>query len=251
VGSLTCNIADMAESMFVIALISQKGGPGKTTLAINLAVAAAEQGLAAVIIDLDPQANAANWKDRRTAENPAVVAAPPGRVRQTLEAAAQHGADFVVIDSPGKADSAAIVAAQYADLVYIPVEAHMSNLETLPGVSALLQATPATPNKTLPAFVVINKLHPSATTQAEKVKSMIAEGFPFPVCPVHLSQFDVYATSQDSGQSVLEAEPEGRAANEIRQLYKFTVSQSHNLEGPHGHKRRKESRQSAKEHKRG
>jgi chromosome partitioning protein len=189
----------MSESQFVLAIISQKGGPGKTTLAINLATAAAGHGLTAVIIDLDPQANAANWKDRRKAENPAVVSAPPSRLRQTLEAAEEHGADFVVIDSPGKADSSAIVAANYADLVLVPVEPHMSNLETLPGVHTLLQATT---DKTPPAFVVVNKLHPSATTQ-------------------------------DSGQSVLEAEPKGRAANEIEQLYKFTISQSHKLENPH------------------
>jgi chromosome partitioning protein len=216
--------------MFVVALLSQKGGPGKTTLAVNLAVAAAEQGLAAVIIDLDPQANAANWKDRRTIENPAVVSAPPGRVRQTLEAAEQHGADFVVIDCPGKADSTAIVAAQFADLVFVPVEAHMSNLETLPGVRALLQATQS---KTPPVFVLINKIHPSAKTQAETVKRMIAEIYPFPVCPVHLSHLDIYATTQDSGQSVLEAEPKGRAAEEIRQLYKFTISQTHKLGNSH------------------
>jgi chromosome partitioning protein len=216
--------------MFVVALLSQKGGPGKTTLAVNLAVAAAEQGLAAVIIDLDPQANAANWKDRRTIENPAVVSAPPGRVRQTLEAAEQHGADFVVIDCPGKADSTAIVAAQFADLVFVPVEAHMSNLETLPGVRALLQATQS---KTPPVFVLINKIHPSAKTQAETVKRMIAEIYPFPVCPVHLSHLDLYATTQDSGQSVLEAEPKGRAAEEIRQLYKFTISQTHKLGNSH------------------
>src|ERR1035438_6384478 len=104
VRNLTYGNVHMSESMFVVALLSQKGGPGKTTLAVNLAVAAAEQGLAAVIIDLDPQANAANWKDRRSTENPAVASAPPGRVRQTLEAAKQHGADFVVIDSPGKAE---------------------------------------------------------------------------------------------------------------------------------------------------
>jgi chromosome partitioning protein len=216
--------------MFVVALLSQKGGPGKTTLAVNLAAAAAEQGLAAVIIDLDPQANAANWKDRRTIENPAVVSAPPGRVRQTLEAAEQHGADFVVIDCPGKADSTAIVAAQFADLVFVPVEAHMSNLETLPGVRALLQATQS---KTPPVFVLINKIHPSAKTQAETVKRMIAEIYPFPVCPVHLSHLDLYATTQDSGQSVLEAEPKGRAAEEIRQLYKFTISQTHKLGNSH------------------
>jgi chromosome partitioning protein len=156
--------------------------------------------------------------------------APPGRVRQTLEAAANHGADFVIIDSPGKADSTSITAATFADLVYVPVEPHMSNLETLPGVRRLLQATEG---RTPPAFVILNKIHPSATTQAETVKRMIGETYPIPVCPHHLSNLDVYATTQDSGQSALEAEPKGRAATEIRHLYKFTTSQSHKLESSH------------------
>jgi len=81
----------MSESSFVLGIISQKGGPGKTSIGINLASAAAEQGFTSVIIDLDQQANAANWKDRRdnleelTLENPAVTFSPPSRLRQTLE----------------------------------------------------------------------------------------------------------------------------------------------------------------------
>jgi chromosome partitioning protein len=95
----------MSQSMIVIAIVGQKGGTGKTTTAIGLAVAAVEAGQTAVIIDLDPQANAANWKDRRRADNPAVVSAPPSRLRQAVEAAANHAADFVVIDTPGKSDA--------------------------------------------------------------------------------------------------------------------------------------------------
>ena len=215
---------------FVLALISQKGGPGKTTVATNLAVAAAEHGLMAAIIDLDPQANAANWKDRRAAENPAVVSSPPSRVRQTLETAKQHGADFIVIDSPGKADSTSIIAASFADLVYVPVEPHMSNLETLPGVHNLLQATQ---NKTPPVFVLVNKMHPSATTQAEAVKRSIAEIYPFSVCPHHLSHLDIYASAQDTGQSALEVDSKSRAAAEIRRLYNFTILQTDKLESSH------------------
>jgi chromosome partitioning protein len=217
----------MSETMFVLAVISQKGGSGKTTLAINLAVAAAEQGLAAVVIDMDPQANAANWKDRRKSENPAVVSAPPSRLRQTLQAAAEHGADFVVIDNPGKQDSGAIAAASVADLVYVPAEPNMFHLETLPGVYTLLQAAENTP----PAFLILNKIHPSATTQADKTKTMIGDVYPFTVCPHHLSQLDAYATSADSGLSVLEVDPKGRPSLEITQIYKFTCAQSDKLGG--------------------
>jgi chromosome partitioning protein len=160
----------MSESLFALAIIGQKGGPGKTSLGINLAIAAAEQGLTSVIIDLDQQATAANWKERRdnlkrpTFQNPAVTFSPPSRLRQTLETAEQHAADFVVIDSPGKADNIAIIAATYADLVLVPVEPRMSNLETIPGVHGLLQAIDVKARKERgfsdqcpPAFLVLNK----------------------------------------------------------------------------------------------
>lgn len=65
--------------MKTIALVSQKGGVGKTTLATGLAVAAHQAGLSAAIFDLDPQASAAFWKDTREAAEPAVVPIPAAR----------------------------------------------------------------------------------------------------------------------------------------------------------------------------
>lgn len=120
-------------------MIGQKGGGGKTTTGTGLAVEAARANLAALVIDLDPQANAANWKDRREADNPAVVAAPASRLRPTLEAARQHGAQFVVIDTPAKSDSAALDAARVADLVLIPVWPQIYHLETLLAMKDLLR----------------------------------------------------------------------------------------------------------------
>lgn len=218
----------MSKIMNIIAIVGQKGGTGKTTTGINLAVAASLAGQAAVILDLDPQANAANWKDRRKADNPVVVSSPPSRLKQTLDTAAKHGADFIVIDTPGKSDSAAIEAARVADLVLVPLGPHIFHLETLPGLRDLLRVA-----GDKPAFVILNALHPQATKQAEEAKRMIAELFNFAVCPVHLSRLDIYAETQTTGTTPLEQDPKGKAAHELTQLYKFISQQLHKSESPH------------------
>ena len=68
--------------MQIIAIISQKGGAGKTTLAVNLAVAAERQDVPTVIIDLDPQASAKTWHDLRGKDAPVVISAQPAGWRK-------------------------------------------------------------------------------------------------------------------------------------------------------------------------
>jgi chromosome partitioning protein len=149
-------------------------------------------------------------------------------LRQTLEAAAAHAADFVVIDTPGKSDSAAIEAAKVADVVLIPVGPQIYQLETLPALRDLLRVA-----GDRPAFLVLNFLHPQATTQADEAKKMIADIYGFPVCPSHLSRLDIYAQTPDTGLTPLEQEPKGKAAMELKQLYKFISKQSNKSDSPH------------------
>ena len=80
--------------MKTIAIVSQKGGAGKTTLALHIATAAEAAGLSAAIIDLDPQASAAGWGDSRQGEAPVVVALPHTRLPQGLQAATDGGAEL-------------------------------------------------------------------------------------------------------------------------------------------------------------
>lgn len=202
-------------------MIGQKGGGGKTTTGTGLAVEAARANLAALVIDLDPQANAANWKDRREADNPAVVAAPASRLRPTLEAARQHGAQFVVIDTPAKSDSAALDAARVADLVLIPVWPQIYHLETLPAMKDLLHIA-----GDVPAYVVLNALPPQATRQADEAKSMITEIYGLPACPVHLCDRTIYADAPALGKSPQEVDPHGKAADELARLYVFVIQHS-------------------------
>jgi chromosome partitioning protein len=137
--------------MMVVGVIAQKGGGGKSTVSVNLAVAAAENGKTAVIIDIDQQASAAKWGDRRQTENVAVVGALQSRIKQTIETARSHGADYVVIDSPGHNDSAALETIRASDMVILPVEASMFHLDTL---SPMSRSSSIWPRKCWKAFTL-------------------------------------------------------------------------------------------------
>lgn len=203
--------------MLKIAIIGQKGGDGKTTVALGLAVAAVEAKQDVAIIDLDPQANAANWKDRRTADNPAVISAQVSRLKQTIQTAQEYGADLVLIDTPGRSDSAAIEAARNADLVLIPVRPQIFGLETLQGVRDLLRVA----GDPL-AYVVVNGIHPQATKGAETAKTLIEATCGLKVAPVHLCQRGSYGEAPTTGKTAQELDPKGKAADEMRRLYMFT-----------------------------
>jgi chromosome partitioning protein len=94
--------------MKVVAILSQKGGAGKTTLALHLAAAAEAAKLSTVVIDLDPQASASDWKDSREHETPVVTALPHTRLPQGLQAAKEGGAKLVVIDTAPHSEAAAM-----------------------------------------------------------------------------------------------------------------------------------------------
>src|ERR1035441_3982909 len=84
--------------MKVIAVLGQKGGRGKTTRPLSLAVAAHKANKSVAVIDLDPQASACKWGDRRNAD-PVIISVQPARLRNVLATARENGADLVFIDT--------------------------------------------------------------------------------------------------------------------------------------------------------
>lgn len=107
-----------------------------------------------------------------------------------------------------------------ADLVLLPVEAQMFHFETLPAMRDLVRVA-----GDKPTFLFINKLHPAASVQAAALKKILAETYGMAVCPVHWSRLDVYGTAADAGLTPLEQIPDGKAAAEIRGLYRFICQQ--------------------------
>src|SRR5438874_2713209 len=102
------------KEMKVIATVNEKGGSGKTTLSVHIAVAARLAGLDVAIIDLDPQGSAADWSDQR-GQAPEAVAVPPVRLEKLLPELRGNGCDLVVIDTGRDSNNAGYIAAKAAD----------------------------------------------------------------------------------------------------------------------------------------
>lgn len=202
--------------MKIIALIGQKGGPGKTTLAENLAVEAAAQGESVVLLDLDPQVTAAKWGDRREADNPAVQSVQAARLGLVLEAARRGGATLAILDTPPHSADISIAAARVASAVLVPIRPLIKDVETLPAVKDLL-VTAGRPR----SAVVINAAPPQGQRHVEAMQA--AESYGFVTCPVVLHQRNAYGDAPNGGLAVSEYEPGGKAAQEMADLYGFAI----------------------------
>ena len=116
--------------MRVIALVTQKGGTGKSTLAASLAVAAGEAGERVGVLDLDAQASLTHWGERRSAEEPLVDRATPDKLANALHALDARGYTLTIIDTAGIDGPAATAAMRVADLALIPARPSLADRRT-------------------------------------------------------------------------------------------------------------------------
>lgn len=202
--------------MHILAIIGQKGGSGKTTTALGLAVAASLAGRTVAVIDLDPQATAAHWSDRRSNETPAVVSCQVSRLAQVLEAAEKEGAQLAIIDTPGKSTDAAIAAAKAADFVLMPIQPQLFDIETLSSVRDILTLAG---NPT--AAVLVNRASVQGIRHMETREAATAQGFT--VCPVVLFARAAHGDAGNIGQTAVEYDPKGKAAEEMTALYEYII----------------------------
>jgi chromosome partitioning protein len=203
--------------MKVLAILSQKGGAGKTTLALHLAVQAERLGLTTAVIDLDLQASAASWGDDRKRETPAVVSAQPSRLTQVLSAARESGAQLAIIDTAPHSESAALAAARESDFILIPCRPAILDLRAISHTIDLARIVAK------PVAVVLNSVPSRGSLTTEALDAL--DGYEVIVCPESLGQRSSFIHSLTAGLAAQEYEPHGKAAREVERLMQWTLTQ--------------------------
>ncbi|MGB3165508.1 MAG: ParA family protein [Alteraurantiacibacter sp.] len=199
-----------------IAIVSQKGGSGKTTLALHLATRAVQAKYPACVIDTDPQATAAAWGDWRGDFLPAVVTSPPARLVRTIANAAKEGLAVSVIDTPPHAEAAMREAIKAADLVLIPCRPRAFDLHALETVADMIAHANAE------AYVVLNAVPAGATRQVADATTA-AKALGLSTCPVTLGERAHFHQSAAKGEVASEIDTNGKAAKEIDALWRWTA----------------------------
>ena len=200
--------------MKTVALVSMKGGVGKSTVAVHLGVAAAQRGRNVALIDTDPQQSVARWGDRRAAAVPVVLTCPPSRLAAELQRCADAGTHLCIVDTPPRAgsDNAAQVAAKLAGLVLLPLRPSVLDVEAIADTAARVRAVTAAP-----VLAVLNACAPRGQ-DADQVAAALA-GVGVQVMPERIGQRIAFARSLLTGQVAQETEPGGRAAAELASVH--------------------------------
>ena len=197
--------------METLAIISQKGGSGKTTLTVHLAVCAAMHHHKTAIIDIDPQGSAYDWNESRGAGRKFdAVKADAAQLPGLLQKAEAAGIDLAIIDTAPHTDKEAAAAATLADFVLIPCRPARFDLKAIASTLATLQTV-----KT-PRAVVINAA-PHGFRLADEARTALGQFVT--VLPDALHQFAALSHAVIDGRSVHEYDPDGQAAGEIEKLY--------------------------------
>ena len=209
--------------MRTIAFLSQKGGSGKTTLAVHTAVAAEESGEKVFLIDTDPQGSSQAWSQARNQGNPPVHKAIASNIKRLFEQAAQQKATLVVIDTAPHATPGVDAIAAAADFLLIPCRPSAFDLAA---IASSVQVAKASGK---PAAFIMNAC-PARAPEVEETREVL-ESYNLPLAPVAIGDRRAFARAVATGRAVTEFDAEGKAAEEITKLWKWIRKQ---IGGKHG-----------------
>lgn len=195
------------------AIIAQKGGQSKTTLATGFAVEAAREGAAVVILDADDrQGSALYWSERRALEDVMVKdSSVAGLPLHVTRGRASGKLDLIIIDTPANSKDIAMLAAEQADFVIIPVAPRGLD------VHSVLQTVKQVQQAGTPFAVILTQVPHQGGEGEEARAGFAAKGIALFDTRLHFRK-DYYRATP-IGQTAAELEPDGKAAAELRAAY--------------------------------
>lgn len=200
--------------MKTIAVLNQKGGSGKTTIATHVARALQLEGADILLVDSDPQGSARDWAAVREDQPVPVVGLDRPTIERDLKQVARK--DFVVIDGAPQAADLAVSAIKAADFVLIPVQPSPYDIwATSDLVDLIKQRIELTDGRLQAAFVV------SRAIKGTRIGAEVSEalrGYGLPVLESRITQRVSYPGTAAAGTTVLDVEPAGDASKEVRAL---------------------------------
>jgi len=197
----------------VLALASQKGGSGKTTLSGHLAVQAQRAGAGPVVlIDIDPQGSTTEWWNEREADYPALAQTSVARLATDLVLLRQQGFKLAVIDTPPAITMAIQSVIHVSELVVVPTRPSPHDLRAVGATVELCERAGK------PLIFVVNAATQGARITAEAAVALSQHGT---VAPVTLHHRTDFAASMIDGRTVMEVDPTGKSAAEVAALWTY------------------------------
>ena len=201
-----------------IAVVSRKGGSGKTTVAVQLAIGLWLRGKRTLLADTDPQHSSADVLKNRSGDGPAVMLATAPDLVSLQSTAVRDGFDALLIDTPAVVEEETAAAIVLADLAVMVLRPTFLDLAAAVNTSRLIRQLRK------PGLLILNQapvargaVEPPAVKRTLEALQLLR----LPVAPAVLRSRALFQTAMESGRSAEELEPEGAAAREVAQMCDF------------------------------
>lgn len=201
--------------MKVISLLSQKGGSGKTTIAVHLAVTAMIKEHKVLLIDTDPQKSIEAWFDSRENKKPDIVMTSASDIESVLDAARME-VDYVFVDTMPHTSSATSHIGNLSDLIIIPCQPTPFDIAAIKNTERIVKA------RSKQAMIVISRA-PYKAPEIEEARQLL-QSYELDIFPGLISDRRAYFRAVTQGLAVNEFEPHGKATQEINHLWEYVES---------------------------